>query len=66
MKATLQNVLIGAVVLAVLVYFLYPTAFVREGFETDAGQIGGYIMLAIFLFIVIGGLIASFNAPGSK
>ncbi len=69
MKASTTNVLIGAVVLAVVVYFLYPTAFGREGFageEPQGQKIGGYIALAVFLLVVIGGMIAAFNAGGSK
>jgi hypothetical protein len=69
MKANLQNVLIGAVTLAAFVYFVYPTAFLQEGYAGEQPQsekIGGYIAIAIFLFVVIGGMIAAFSAGGSK
>lgn len=69
MKANLQNVLIGAVVLAAFVYFVYPTAFLQEGYageEPQSQKIGGYIALAVFLFIAVGGMIAAFSAGGSK
>lgn len=68
MKANTRNVLIGAVVLAVVVYFVSPTAFGREGFqeEPQGQKIAGYVMGALFGLFVIGGMIAAFNAGGSK
>lgn len=66
MKTNATNVLIGAAVIAAVVYYLYPTAFGREGFqeEPQSQKIGGYIALAIFLLIAVGGIIAAFNAGG--
>ncbi len=69
MKTNWTSVLIGAAVVLAVVYYLKPSAFGAEGFagEEPAGQkIGGYIALAIFLFVVIGGMIAAFSAGGSK
>ena len=69
MKASTTNVLIGAVVLAVVVYFFFPAVYGREGFageESQGQKIGGYVAIGVFLFVVIGGMIAAFSAGGSK
>ena len=71
MKANTKNILIGAVVLAAVLYFVYPTAFGREGFEEgpkepEGQKIAGIVMGVIFGLVVFGGMIAAFNAGGSK
>lgn len=69
MKTNLMNVLIGAVVLGVVAYYFFPTVFQGEGFageEPQGQKIAGYVMGALFGLFVIGGLIAAFNAGGSK
>lgn len=47
MKTNWTNVLIGAAVLAVVVYFLKPTANSSEGFESGPGAILGMVFAGI-------------------
>ena len=61
MKTNYLNVLIGVAVIFTLLYFTNPSMFMKEGFYADqpqSEQIGGYIAIALFLFVVLGGFMA--------
>lgn len=54
-----MNVLIGAAVIAAVVYYLRPSTFTSEGFESSPGSILGMVFAGI---LGIGILLAFFGA----
>ena len=60
MKTNVTNVLVGAIVVATVIYFLYPKVNTYEGFESNPGAILGMVFAGILgvgiLFAFIGGM----------
>jgi hypothetical protein len=60
MKTNWMNIAIGVAVVLTVLYYINPSMFMSEGFaeEPQSQKIGGYIGLAIFMLVVIGGFAA--------
>ena len=67
MKATLVNVILGAVVLAAILYGLNPSLFVREGFEgsSSIGGILGTVFASILGIGIFAALVGAAMGPSS-
>lgn len=53
------NVVLGAVIVAAVLYALQPTAFTSEGFESSPGSIIGMVFAGILGVGIIAALIGS-------
>ena len=62
MKSNYTNILIGAIVIAIVAYILYPKISMNEGFESSPGAILGSVFAGILgLGILVAFLSALFQ-----